>query len=141
MINVYKDKSSGTYRYDFRIEKRRHRGALKDARNLEQAKQAAQKLWDDAFNRKFNPDALKPEESAFDTFYRERFLPHSKLHKKSYDDDARIGNVLCEFFGCEPIEGIIWERIEQFKSERNRIRTRRGNRRRPTNINREFTRL
>jgi len=36
MINVYKDKSSGTCRYDFSIDNRRHRGALKEARNLEQ---------------------------------------------------------------------------------------------------------
>ena len=139
MINVYKDKSSGTYRYDFRIENRRHRGALKEARNLEQAKLAAMALWDETFNRKHNPEEPKPIETPFTTFYKQRYLPHSKLHKKSYSDDVSIGKVLCDFFEDEPIEQIAWERIEEFKNLRSRVKTRTGRKRSPTTINRELS--
>jgi len=139
MINLYKDKSSGTYRYDFRINNRRYRGAIKEARSLEQARLAAQSIWDTAFHGKYNPKGLKPAETPFNKFYRERFLPHSKLHKKSYYDDVSIGNILCDFFGSEPIERITWERVEQFKSLRSRTKTRSGGKRSPTTINRELS--
>ncbi len=139
MINVYKDKSSGTYRYDFTIKNRRYRGAVKEARTLEQARLAAQSIWDTAFHGKYDPKGLKPAETPFNRFYRDRFLPHSKLHKKSYYDDVSIGNILCDFFGSEPIEGITWERVEQFKSLRSRTKTRSGGKRSPTTINRELS--
>ena len=136
MINVFKAKSTGVFRYDFSINKRRYRGAIREARTLEQARLAAKKIWDDAFNRRYNP---APRETAFTTFYRDRFIPFSKLHKKSHYDDLRIGEVLCEFFGNEPIEQIAWERIEEFKNERSRVRTKQGNKRRPATINRELS--
>ena len=139
MINVYKDESSGAFRYDFTINKRRYRGAIKEARNYEQARRAAQNIWDKAFNGKYNPKGLKPTETPFDKFYREKFLPHSKLHKKSHYDDVSVGEVLCRFFGKEPIERITWERIEQFKSLRSRTKTRSGGTRSPTTINRELS--
>ena len=136
MINVHKDKSSGTFRYDFTINKRRHRGAIKDARNFEQAKSAAMNIWDRIFNKKYDP---KTPETPFTKFYRERFLPFSKLHKKSHYDDIRIGEVLCEFFEGESVEQITWERIEEFKTERSRVRTKTGSKRRPATINRELS--
>lgn len=139
MINVHKNKSCGTFRYDFTINKRRYRGAIQEARSYKQAIQAAEKIWDALFNKKHNRDALQPKETPFTKFYRDRFLPHSKLHKKSYDDDVRTGQVLCEFFGNEPIEQITWERIEQFKSLRSRKQTRSGGKRSPTTINRELS--
>ena len=136
MINVFRDKSSGTFRYDFAINKRRYRGAIKEARNQEQARTAAQRIWDGVFNKKYVPEA---QETPFTKFYRERFLPYSKLHKKSHYDDIRIGNAFCEFFGDEPIERITWERIEDFKTERSRVRTKTGEKRRPATINRELS--
>lgn len=136
MINVYKDKSSGVFRYDFSINKRRYRGAIKEARTLEQGRLAAKKIWDRIFNKKYDLDI---SETPFTRFYRERFLPFSKLHKKSHYDDIRIGEVLCEFFGNEPIEELKWERIEEFKTERSRVRTKTGDKRRPATINRELS--
>ncbi len=139
MLNLYKDQGSGTFRYDFTINKKRHRGAIKEARTHQQAKQVAQSIWDRAFNRKFNTGRHELAETPFSDFYRKRFLPHSRLHKRSHADDVWVGDVLCKFFGCLPIEEITWEHIEQFKLERSGKRTRSGGKRSHSTINRELS--
>ncbi len=49
-------KNSTSYFYDFTVRGKRYRGALPEARNFAQAKQAAEKVWDDVFNERFNPE-------------------------------------------------------------------------------------
>ena len=59
-IRIWKPGEKGNpsdryYYYQFFLRKKRYRGIL-DARNAEQAKQAAQKIWDNEWNRKYDPE-------------------------------------------------------------------------------------
>ena len=45
-----------SYYYDFTVRGVRYRGVIRDARNLAQAKTAAEKVWDDIFNERYNPE-------------------------------------------------------------------------------------
>jgi hypothetical protein len=59
-IRIWKPGEKGNpsdryYYYQFFLRQKRYRGIL-DARNAEQAKQAAQKIWDDEWNRKYDPE-------------------------------------------------------------------------------------
>ena len=69
------------------------------ARNFEQAKQAAQKVWDDEWKRKYDPEpCLHLNKVCFGDFVRDVYLPWSNIHKGSYDDDVRITSILTVFF-------------------------------------------
>jgi len=121
------------YYYQFFLRKERYRGIL-EARNAEQAKQAAQKIWDDEWNRKYDPEPTPPPAQVlFANFVKETYLPWSKVHKGSYDDDVRITLLLTTFFKGRTLAEIKPAMIEQFKMSRI------GAGRAPATINRELS--
>ena len=101
-IRIWKPGEKGNpcvrhYYYQFFQRKKRYRGVL-EARNAEQAKQAAQKVWDEEWNKRYDPEPPEPEQVLFADFVEETYLPWSKIHKASYDDDVRTTSVLTNFF-------------------------------------------
>ena len=91
-IRIWKPGEQGNpcarhYYYQFFQRKKRYRGVL-EARNAEQAKQAAQKVWDEEWNKRYDPEPPAPEQVLFADFVQEIYLPWSKIHKASYEDDV-----------------------------------------------------
>ena len=79
---------------------------------------AAQKVWDDEWNRKYDPEPPVPEQVLFGDFVKAVYLPWSKIHKGSYDDDVRITSILTAFFKGKNLRDIKPAMIEQFKARR-----------------------
>lgn len=136
-IRIWKPGEKGNpcaehYYYQFFLRKKRYRGVL-EARNLEQAKLAAQKIWDDEWNQKYDPEPPSPEQVLFGDFVKDVYLPWSKIHKGSYDDDVRITSILTVFFNGKNLRDIKPAMIEQFKARRI------GAGRAPATVNRELS--
>jgi integrase len=137
-IRIWKPGEKGNpsdryYYYQFFLRKKRYRGIL-EARNAEQAKQAAQKIWDDEWNHKYDPEPPPPPvQVMFADFVEETYLPWSRIHKGSYDDDVRITSLLMAFFKGRTLAEIKPAMIEQFKMRRI------GAGKAPATINRELS--
>lgn len=127
-----------SYRYDFTIRKVRYRGAIPDARNHEQAKTAAENIWDDIFNERYDPRPPEPE-PLFSDFVNGTYLPQQKTdRKRSYDRDRQVAGVLCEFFEGKTLKEIKKADVERFKRERGESLTRYERKRSPATVNREL---
>lgn len=138
-IRIWKPGEKGnpcvrSYYYTFFLRKQRYRGTL-EARNAEQAKQAAQKIWDDEWKKKYDPEPLAPKaQIPLAQFVKESYLPWSEIHKKgSYGDDVRITSLLTDFFKDNSLAEIKPAMIEQFKESR--IRAEKA----PATVNRELS--
>jgi len=121
-IRIWKPGEEGNpcaqhYYYQFFQRKKRYRGVL-EARNAEQAKHAAQKIWDEEWNKRYDPEPPEPEQVLFSDFVEETYLPWSKIHKASYDDDVRTTSVLTDFFNGKNLREIKSAMIEQYKAKR-----------------------
>ncbi|MGB8509816.1 MAG: site-specific integrase [Pyrinomonadaceae bacterium] len=140
-INIRKPGEIGkSYYYDFTIRGRRYRGALLEARNHAQAVQAAEKVWDDIFNERYNPTPVEPEpDTLFNDFVKGTYLPLQKTNKKrSLARDEQIAGVLCDFFEGRTLKEIKKADVEKFKRERSESMTRYERKRSPATVNREL---
>ncbi|HEX7998662.1 MAG TPA: site-specific integrase [Pyrinomonadaceae bacterium] len=144
-INIKKPGEKGNpskrcYYYEFALRGERYRGIIKDARNFAQAKQAAEAIWDDLFNKRFNPEP--PAEAPpllFSSFVRETYLPLQQTNKKrSYARDAQIAGVLCEFFKGRTLQEIKKSDVEEFKRKQSETKTKYERKRSPATVNREL---
>ena len=121
-IRIWKPGEKGNpcaqhYYYQFFQRKKWYRGVL-EARNAEQAKQAAQKIRDEEWNKRYDPEPPEPEQVLFADFVEDTYLPWSKIHKASYDDDVRTTSVLTSFFKGKNLREIKPAMIEQYKAKR-----------------------
>lgn len=121
-IKIWKPGEKGNpcarhYYYQFFQRRKRHRGVL-EARNAEQAKQAAQQIWDEQWNKKYDPEPPTPVRISFAAFVKETYLPWAKIHKGSYEDDVRVTTMLTDFFKGKNVSEIKPAMIEQFKQSR-----------------------
>lgn len=140
-INIRKPGEIGkSYYYDFTIRGKRHRGSIPEARNHAQAQTAAEKIWDDIFNERYNPAPPEPEpELLFEDFVKETYLPLQKTNKKrSYARDEQIAGVLCDFFSSRALKDIKKSDVERFKRERSESQTKYERNRSPATVNREL---
>jgi len=126
--------------YDFTIRKVRHRGVIPEARNFAQAKAAADVIWDDLFNERFNPAPVEPTpEPLFVDFVKETYLPLQKTNRKrSLARDEQIAGVLGDFFEGKTLKEIKKSDVERFKRERSESHTRYERKRSPATVNREL---
>jgi integrase len=129
-----------SYYYDFTVRGKRYRGALSEARNYAQAKQAAEAKWDEVFNGKFNPVPAEPApDPLFSDFCNKVYLPLQKTNRKrSYARDEQIAGVLCDFFEGKTLKEIKKSDVERFKRERSESKTRYDRARSPATVNREL---
>jgi integrase len=141
-INIRKPGEIGkSFYYDFTIGKKRYRGAIPEARNHAQAKQAAEKIWDDIFNGKYNPSPEPPAlpEPLFEEFVTGTYLPLQRTNKKrSYERDVQVAGVLCDFFQGKTLKEIKKSDVERFKRERSESLTKYERKRSPATVNREL---
>lgn len=145
-INIKKPGEKGNpskrcYYYEFALRGERYRGVIPDARNAVQAKQAAEAIWDDLFNKRFNPEP--PAEAApllFASFVKDTYLPLQQTNKKrSYARDAQIAGVLCEFFAGKTLQEIKKSDVEEFKRHQSEAKTKYDRTRSPATVNRELS--
>jgi integrase len=125
-IKIWKPGQKGNpsdrqYYFQFFQRKNRYRGVL-EARNAEQAKLEAQRIWDEEWNKHNNPAPEQEPEAnpvrMFSEFVKETYLPWSESHKASYGDDVRITTMLTDFFKDKTLTEIKPVLIEQFKAQR-----------------------
>lgn len=110
--------STRNYYYQFFQRKKRYRGIL-DVRNAEQARGAAEQIWIDEWNKEKEPERVEPKPARlFSEFAIKTYLPWSKSHKASYEDDVRITTMLTDFFKDKTLAEIEPAMVELFKSER-----------------------
>jgi len=136
-IRIWKPGEKGNpcvrhYYYQFFQRKNRYRGVL-EARNAEQARQAAQQIWDEQWTKKYDPEPPPPLQVPFADFVAEAYLPWAKIHKASYDDDERVTEMLKGLFKGKNLADIKPAMIEQFKQRR--IKAGKA----PATINRELS--
>ena len=134
-------KRGNHWHYDFTYKKRRYRGAIKEARTKPQAKHAEacirSTLSEKQFEKKYG--LVETPETPFNKYVKETFLPFSKLHKKSYQDDVYITRILEAFFGSTPLQDITPEMIEEYKHKRLDSKTNKGTKRTPARVKRELS--
>jgi integrase len=136
-IRIWKPGEKGNpcvrhYYYHFFQRKKPYRGVL-EARNAEQARQAAQKVWDEEWSKRYDPEPPTPEQVLLADFVKDIYLPWSKIHKGSYEDDVRTTSVLTNFFKRKSLREIKPAMIEQYKAKRI------GAGRAPATVNRELS--
>ncbi len=123
------------WRYSFRFEGKQTRRMIK-ADNQAQAKIIAQADWNNQVNAKYSPP---PEPKIlFSDYVNERFLPYSKLNKKSYDRDLRMSKIFCEFFAGKTLKEIKAADIEDFKLLHSTSKSRYDMILKPATVNREL---
>ena len=112
--------STRNYYYQFFQRKKRYRGIL-DVRNAEQARGAAEQIWIDEWNKEKEPERVEPKPvRLFSEFAIKTYLPWSKSHKASYEDDVRITTMLTEIFKDKTLPEIKPAMVELFKSPASR---------------------
>jgi hypothetical protein len=88
-------------------------------RNAEQARRAAEQIWNDEWNKKHDAEPVEPKAfRMFAAFVKETYLPWAKNHKPSYNDDVRITTMLTDFFKDKRLTEIKPVMVEQFKANR-----------------------
>lgn len=126
-------KRGAHWHYDFRIDGKRYRGAIKKAKNksdalTEEAKERAKILEGDFEKRQKPPTFAK---------FVETYIEWAKTNKRSWRQDESRAKCLIEFFGRLGLNQIKRFNIEQFKKKRLATETKRGDRSNAT-VNREL---
>ncbi len=115
---------------------RRVQRILKKARTRAQAIKATTVIENKVFEDRYQIE--RRPEIRFDKFVKDRFLPYSKLHKRTYPDDVKICDMLNETFGRMMRSGITPPTIEKWKQKRRVGKTMYKRLRNPATVNREL---
>jgi integrase len=118
-------KGSGHWMYDFRINGRRYRGAIPEARIKAQAKQAEAKVRTEIFEDRYGRRASN---MSLARFVEDRYMPWSRLNKRSWYHDEYRARTLCESDSLrgKTLAEITPHLVERFKIERSKSITKRG---------------
>lgn len=133
-MSVYKRR--GRWFCDTTIDGRRVQQVLKKARTRAQAIKAKTVIENKLFENRYK--VKRRLEIAFDKFVKDRFLPYSKLHKRTYSDDVKICEMLKETFGRMTLSEIDPTTIEKWKQKRREGKTMYKRQRKPATVNREL---
>ena len=121
------------YGYDFWVDGRRYRGAIKEARTKAQAERAEVKIRDSVYEGTYGKRVKAPN---FREFVEKTYLPHSRLHKRSSKHDEFRSVPLLEAFGRHRLDEISQDQVERYKRERLAADSRRGTKYSPASVNR-----
>jgi len=128
-------KRKDVWYYDFMVRRIRYRGAIPEARNKAQAKQAEARARLDVFEGRYG----KPGGTeSFVKFAREVYLPWAKENKKSWQSDSYHVEVLASYFGKKTFAEITPMLVEKFKRDRKATLTNRESVRSAASVNREL---
>lgn len=129
-------KRGNSWHLDVKINGRRHRVLIPNARTRKQAEQAEVVLRQELFETRFDP---QPKEiPLFSDFVDEHFLPWSRTNKRSWYADNWRAKSLKQFFAGKRLNEITPLLIESFKSkERERV-SQRGAQQSPASVNRKL---
>jgi hypothetical protein len=130
-MSVYKRR--GRWFCDTTIDGRRVQQVLKKARTKAQAIKAKTVIENKLFENRYK--VKRRPEISFDKFVKDRFLPYSKLHKRTYPDDVKICDMLKETFGRLMLSEINPPLIEKFKQARLEGKTMYKRQRNPATVN------
>ncbi|MGH9760260.1 MAG: hypothetical protein ACREDR_30520 [Blastocatellia bacterium] len=108
-----------TWFYDFRIRGVRYRGAIPEARNQEQAKQAEMKIRMEIFDGKFGDGRSR---KTVREFVDEVFFPWAKANRRSWNSEAARLKPIVVFFGTNRFYEVTPFLVEKFKVERRNSR-------------------
>jgi len=133
-MSVYKRR--GRWFCDTTIDGRRVQQVLKKARTRAQAIKAKTVIENKLFENRYK--VKRRPEIGFDKFVKDRFLPYSKLHKRTYPDDVKICDMLKETFGRMMLSEIDPPTIEKWKQKRREGKTMYKRQRNPATVNREM---
>src|SRR6266508_799316 len=133
-MSVYKRR--GRWFCNTTIDGRRVQQVLKKARTRAQAITAKTVIENKLFENRYK--IKRRPEISFDKFVKDRFLPYSKLHKRTYPDDVKICDMLKETFGRMMLSEINPPLIEKWKQKRREGKTMYKRLRNPATVNREL---
>jgi integrase len=133
-MSVYKRR--GRWFCDTTIDGRRVQQVLKKARTRAPAIKAKTVIENKLFENRYK--VKRRPEISFDKFVKDRFLPYSKLHKRTYPDDVKICDMLKETFGRMMLSEINPPLIEKWKQKRREGKTMYKRLRNPATVNREM---
>lgn len=123
------------WHYAFRVDGKRYRRAIPEARTKWQAEQAETKARDDVFAGRYGAEQ---KSTTLREFVEKVFLPWSRKEKKSWRNDVSRSKPILAFFGNKRLREISRFNVEQFKNERRSTFNGRGKLRAPATVNREL---
>lgn len=116
------------------VNGKRVRKAIKEARTKRQAERAERVLRDEIFENRYGNGGQR----LFADFVEKSYKPNAKEHKKGFDVEVSILNVLVEQFGTYKLIEITPEAVENFKRKRAAETTNRGRTRAKSTVNRDI---
>lgn len=130
-MSVYQ--RNGHWYLHIQINGKRVRKAIKEARTRQQAEKAERILRDEFYEKRFGDGGFR----LFGDFVEKSYKPYAKEHKRGYNVELSILNVLIEKFGKQRLIEITPEAVENFKRERKSEITKRGDVRSKSTVNRD----
>lgn len=109
------------------------RKAIKEARTRRQAEKAERILRDEIYENRFGDGGQRN----FADFVEKSYKPYAKEHKRGYNVELSILNVLIGEFGKLRLNEITPEAVEKFKRKRASEKTNRGEVRAKSTVNRD----
>jgi len=113
---VFNKDGTTTWFYDFSIRGVRYRGAIPEARNKDQAKQAETRERNSVFDGKYGSRRVR--QPKLKDFVRDTLLPWAEVNRQSWSKDASRLKPILEFFGEKRLDDISSFLIEKYKTKR-----------------------
>ena len=127
-------KGSGNWYLSVTVNGKRIRKAIKEARTRTQAVRAERVLRDEIYENRYGDGGQR----LFADFVEKSYKPYAKEHKRGYNVELSILNVLIERFGKQKLIEITPETVERFKRDRASETTKRGTERAKSTVNRDI---
>jgi integrase len=123
------------WQYDFRLNGRRYRESIPEARTKRQAEQAEVQARMAIFEGKFGRQRVAPTLSDFIT---KTYLPWAKANKRSWKHDEFRTRPLIKALGKKRLDEISMIQVERYKQDRRKTKSKREEFYSPASVNREL---
>lgn len=126
------------WHYDFVIEGRRYKGSIPSARTRKEAEKVELLKRLEVYEGRYGKEQGTED---FVNFVNETYLPASKINKRSSRHDEFRARTLCEYFAGISLRDMTPMRIEKFKQDRLKTKSRRATLYSPASVNHELALL
>jgi integrase len=130
-------KRGEVWHYDFQLQGRRYRKAVRGASIKYQAEQVEAQAKRDVFDGLHGLKQFGTQ--LFAEFVKETYLPWAKANKTTWSNDEKISKMLIENFRGKTLREISPLAIEKLKRDRRNAITRHGTPRAPSSVNSELS--